>query len=256
MRIYVLTQEDSFYIPVLLDHLFSERRDVLGLGIVPGELRSNHFLRYLRFMGVRDFAMQSANLAAHRALATAGRLLPMRRSFSVEHAARRHRVPHERVPCVNAPAFVDSLRRREIDLLVSVACPQILKGELLAVPRRGAINIHGALLPDYQGLLPSFWVLANGERVTGVTVHFMSEQVDGGDVVLQRTVAIEERDTVHSLVKRSKIGVGKQLLVEAIEQIEAGAVTRKPMDGSRARYFGFPDAQAVRRFRAQGRRFI
>ena len=125
-------------------------------------------------MGPRAFTLQLANLAAHRALGLAGRLLPLRRSYSVRHAARRHRVPLERVPAVNAPDFVASLRTRAVDLLVSIACPQILRRDILAVPGQGAINLHGALLPDYRGLLPAFWVLANGETDTGATVHYMS----------------------------------------------------------------------------------
>jgi methionyl-tRNA formyltransferase len=141
-------------------------------------------------------------------------------------------------------------------LIVSVACPQIFKKELLSVPAKGAINIHGSLLPDYQGLLPSFWVLARGESRTGVTVHFIDEHIDHGDIIMQELVPIREDDTVHSLVMRSKIGVGKHVLVEAIGRIERGEVTPRKMDMSRSRYFSFPDAEAVRQFRAAGRRFI
>jgi methionyl-tRNA formyltransferase len=128
--------------------------------------------------------------------------------------------------------------------------------EKLRPSGKGAINIHGSLLPDYQGLLPSFWVLARGETRTGVTVHFIDEHIDHGDIILQELVPICEDDTVHSLVMRSKIGVGKHLLVEAIGLIERGDVTRTRMDMSRARYFSFPDTEAVHQFRALGRRFI
>ena len=252
----MLTQEDAFYIPGLLDHLFEKRPDVLGVGVVPGELRSGHLRRYFQLMGPRDFTLQVVNLAGHRACEVLGRVVPFGKSFSVADSARRHRIPLERVPKVNAPAFVASLRERQVELLVSVACPQVCKRELLAVASQGAINIHGALLPDYQGLLPSFWVLANGEAHGGVTVHYMDEQLDHGDIIAQRQVPIEARDTVHSLVKRSKIGIGKHLLVEAIEKIERGEVERRKMDAGKARYFSFPDAEAVKRFRARGRRFI
>ncbi len=90
MRIYVLTQEDAFYIPGLLDHLLEARPDVIGVGIVPGELRRGHVRRYLRLMGPRDFALQVVNLAGHRACEVLGRVVPLRRSFSVADAARRH----------------------------------------------------------------------------------------------------------------------------------------------------------------------
>jgi len=259
VRIQVLTQEDAFYIPRILDLLLEKRRDVVGVTIVPGELQAGRALRFLRMMGVRDFALQVANLAWYRVLDLLARVLPQvskSSSHSVASAARRARVPIEHVPRVNAPEFIASLRARGVDLLVSLACPQKLGRELLAVPAHGAINLHGALLPRYQGIFPSFWVLARGESETGVTVHWMDERLDHGDVLLQRTVRIEPRDTVHRLVLRSKVDVGRHVLLEALERIERGDAPRAPMDLARASYFTYPDATAVREFRARGRRFI
>jgi methionyl-tRNA formyltransferase len=256
MRIYVLTQEDAFYLPRMLDHVLAERRDVIGIGIVPGEMQPGSLKRYWTMMGPRDFLLTGVRLAAYRALAAAGRLVRLPQSYSVTGAARRHEVPFEHVPNVNANAFVESLRARDVELLVSIACPQIIRNDLLRVPPRGAINIHGALLPRYQGLLPSFWVLAEGERETGVTVHWMDEQVDHGAILLQQPVPIERRDTVHSLVRRSKVEIGKHLLVEAITAIERGDAPRVLMDHAKATYFSYPDESALRRFRARARRFI
>lgn len=256
MRIQVLTQEDAFYIPRILDLLLEKRRDVVGIAIVPGELQAGRVMRFLRMMGPRDFALQALNLAWYRLLDLLGRLLPLSSSHSVASAARRGGVALERVPRVNAPEYIASLRARGVDLLISLACPQKLSPALLAVPAHGAINLHGALLPRYQGIFPSFWVLAKGERETGITVHWMDEKLDHGDVLIQRTVAITPRDTVHSLVRRSKVDVGRHALLEALERIERGDAPRLPMDAERASYFTYPDAAAVREFRARGRRFI
>jgi methionyl-tRNA formyltransferase len=256
MRIYVLTQEDAFYIPRILETLLAKRRDVIGVGVVPGELRPGRALRYLRLMGPRDFMLQSANLAWHKARDLAARVAPGARSWSVAGAARRARVPLDHVPQVNAPAFLSGLRARGVDLIVSIACPQIFKAELLALPAHGCINLHGALLPRYRGMLPSFWVLARGEAETGVTVHWMDARVDQGDIVLQRAVPIRDDDTVHRLVMRSKVEFGRDLVIAAIEAIERGDAPRAPMDMSVASYVSFPDAAAVAEFRRRGRRFI
>lgn len=256
MRIQVLTQEDAFYLPRILDLLFERRPDVVGVAIVPGELQPGHARRYLRMMGARDFSIQLVNLAWHRIMDVLSRAVRLPHSYSVAGSARRAGVRCERVPRVNAPEFLSTLRERGVDLVVSVACPQKLQPELLALPARGCINLHGALLPRYQGVLPSFWVLAKGERETGVTVHWMDDELDHGDILLQRTLAIEPHDTVHSLVLRSKVGVGRHLLVEAIESIERGQAPRRPMDFGAASYLSYPDAAALREFRSRGRRFI
>lgn len=256
MKIFVLTQRDAFYIPLILDHLLAARRDIAGIGVVPGELEPGHVGRYLRMMGPRDFTLQSLNLVRHRLLDLGSRVLRGSRSWSVEGAARRAGVPCRVVPSVNDPAFIESLRSAGVDLLVSIACPQRLRREALAVPGRGCINLHGALLPRYQGLLPSFWVLAKGEAETGVTVHWMDEAIDHGNILLQERFAIGPQDTVHSLVTRSKVGVGRNLLVEAIRRIEQGTAPSVPVDRATASYFSYPDDDALREFRARHRRFI
>lgn len=256
MKIAVLTQEDAFYIPRILDLLLAERRDVVLVAVVPGELQPGHVQRYLRLMGVRDFVLQSANLVLHRALDVLARVVRVGPSRSVVGAANRAGVRWQHVPKVNAPAFLEQLRAEGVDLVVSVACPQKLGRELLAIPAHGAINLHGALLPRYQGMLPSFWVLAKGERETGVTVHWMDESIDTGDVLLQKVMPIEPGDTVHSLVLRSKVEVGRYLLVEAIARIERGDAPRVPMDPAQASRFSFPDDAARDEFRGRKRRFI
>jgi hypothetical protein len=76
MKIYILTQEDPFYIPRLLDHLFEQRCDVIGVGLVPGELQPGRFMRYFKLMGPRDFTLQLANAATHRGLGLVSRALP------------------------------------------------------------------------------------------------------------------------------------------------------------------------------------
>ncbi len=256
MRIQILTQTDAFYIPRLLDYLLATRRDVVGITIVPGEMRTKNVGRYLRAMGVFQFAHQVGLLLGYRTRELVAPLWPGPHSWSVRDAARRAGVPLETVPRVNAPDYLARLERRGVDLVVSVACPQRLGPALLRLPRHGCINIHGALLPRYQGMLPSFWVLARGERETGVTVHWMDERLDHGDILMQRSLAIGPDDTVHSLVLRSKIGVGSRLLVEAIAAVERGDAPRVPMDHSQARYFSFPDETALAEFRRRGRRWV
>ena len=115
MRIQVLTQEDAFYIPRILDLLLEKRRDVVGVAIVPGELQAGRALRFLRMMGPRDFALQVLNLAWYRVLDLLSRVRPLSTSHSVAAAARRGRVPIEHVPNVNAPEFVAALRARGVD---------------------------------------------------------------------------------------------------------------------------------------------
>jgi methionyl-tRNA formyltransferase len=154
---------------------------------------------------------------------------------------------------VNAPEFVAYVRDRlQPDLIVSVAASQIFKEPLLAIPPRGCINIHGALLPRYRGMLPSFWTLLNGEREGGVTVHYMSAGIDDGSILAQRRFPIHETDTVEALIGRSK-ALGADLLCDVLTRMNRGPLTTAPNNAADGTYYSFPTRTDVRRLKARGR---
>ena len=167
--------------------------------------------------------------------------------------ARGRGIPILRPASVNAPDFVahvrDTLRP---DLIVSVAASQIFKEPLLALPSRGCINIHGALLPRYRGMLPSFWTLFNGEREGGVTVHYMSAGIDDGSIIAQRRFPIHDHDTVETLIGRSK-ALGAEVLSEVLREIKRGAVATAPNNAAEGTYYSFPTRTDVLNLKARGR---
>src|SRR5205823_5731761 len=83
------------------------------------------------------------------------------------------------------------------------------------VARLGCINLHSAPLPRYQGMMPNFWTMVEGEPEAAVTVHYMVEKLDAGDIILQRAVPIRPPDSLHDLMVRSKV-VGVEALLEAV----------------------------------------
>src|SRR6202043_837367 len=91
---------------------------------------------------------------------------------------------------VNALEFLYQLRKEKTELLVSVSCPQIFRCALIDLPPKGILNIHGAILPQYRGVMPSFWMLANGERQAGVSIYFVNEEIDAGELCGQEVFAI------------------------------------------------------------------
>jgi methionyl-tRNA formyltransferase len=154
---------------------------------------------------------------------------------------------------INASDFIGTLRTRiRPDLLVSLAASQIFGRDVLEIPSQGSINLHSGPLPRYQGMMPNFWTLVNGEPQGAVTVHYMAEKLDAGDIILQRLVPIHPSDSLHSLILRSK-QIGVHALADAIQQIEQGKVRRQPMDMKQATYFSFPTRADARRLLAQGR---
>ena len=152
---------------------------------------------------------------------------------SVAELARIHQIPCLAPAAPNLPGVVATLRGLAPDLIVSVWYRRLLGPELLALPRVAALNLHGSLLPAYRGRAPLNWVLVNGERRTGVTLHHMTVQADAGDVVAQRPIDIEPDDTAVTLYTRM-VKVGVDLLLESYPAVLAGTAPRTPQDHAHA----------------------
>ncbi|MFM8412473.1 MAG: methionyl-tRNA formyltransferase [Alphaproteobacteria bacterium] len=260
LRVFVVTQEDCLFLPRFLDTVLSARRgNVVGMTILPTlmpkQTWSTTLRDHLELYGPAQFLKQSFRYAWRRGLGILGERLPLPGVHSVAAVARRHGVPIFEATSVNAQEYLDRLRALDLDVILSVNASQKFRRAILDLPRMGCINVHGALLPRYRGRLPSFWVLVNGEKETGATVHYMNEELDDGPILLQERVAIEPGDTQDDLIAKTK-SVGARLVVEAIGRLERGETETIPNDRSQATYHSFPTREDGLRLRRQGRRFL
>jgi len=259
MRIVVATQEDPFYLPPALDALCRARpRDIVGIIILPAfnEGLRDTASRLWEFYGPVDFVRLGMRFAGAKLAYRLNRVRPLTRPYSARDVAHRHGVAVYAPAKINAPEFVQTLAEEiRPDLLISVAASQILRRRVLEVPRFGCINLHSAPLPRYQGMMPNFWTMVHGEPHATVTVHYMVEKLDAGDIILQRPVPIRPEDSLHDLMVRSK-EVGVEALLEAVEQIEQGRVVPRAMDPAQATYFSFPKRVDAERLRKMGRALL
>lgn len=108
----------------------------------------------------------------------------------------------DRIASVNAPAFLDQLRGLDIELLVVASFGQLLKPELLSVPRMGCLNVHASLLPRFRGASPINMAILRGDDTTGVSFMQMEAGLDTGPVYCQYTLPILERENADSLEQR------------------------------------------------------
>jgi methionyl-tRNA formyltransferase len=255
MRIVFITCDDVFYLPRFFSRVLDDwAPETAALVLLPPlrDLKTT-VRRSYDLYGPWGFFKNSARYAVRKVGARLGSRIPALRRLSVDGVARAHGIAVLRPPSVNAPDFVAHVRDAvRPDLIVSVAASQIFKEPLLAIPPRGCINIHGALLPRYRGMLPSFWTLLNGEREGGVTVHYMSAGIDDGAIIAQRRFPIHDTDTVEALIGRSK-ALGADLLCDVLARVKKGAVKTAPNNAADGTYYSFPTRTDVRRLRALGR---
>jgi methionyl-tRNA formyltransferase len=156
---------------------------------------------------------------------------------SVRQLAASHGIPVWAPDTVNTAAWIDRVAAWEADFLFSFYYRKILCTELLTLPRHGALNLHGSLLPRYRGRCPVNWVLIHDERETGVTLHYMEEKPDRGDIVAQRAVPITDADTALTLF-RKLTDAAAALLRDTYPLLCAGSAPRRPQDDAQASYFG------------------
>ena len=148
---------------------------------------------------------------------------------SVKTLAQERGIPVFSPEKVGAAESLEALRQLEADLFVVVAYGQYIPQSVLALPPEGAINLHPSLLPKYRGSSPIQWALANGDSTTGVTILYVSEKMDAGDIICQSTVPIGPEDTANSM-EPILAQVGAELLMDAVNLIRSGAVSARPQE--------------------------
>ncbi|OGA34862.1 MAG: formyltransferase [Betaproteobacteria bacterium RIFCSPLOWO2_12_FULL_64_23] len=156
---------------------------------------------------------------------------------SVEQLARARGLPVITPENANDPALVAQIRALAPDFLFSFYYRNMLGPELLALPRRGAYNLHGSLLPKYRGRVPVNWAVIMGERETGATLHQMVEKPDAGGIVGQEAVPIGPEDTAAEVFAKVT-DTAALVLARALPGLIAGSARITPQDLSKGSYFG------------------
>ena len=136
---------------------------------------------------------------------------------------------------INDQDIVSVLKDIEPDFIVVVAFGQILKKEILDIPKYKCINVHASLLPKYRGAAPINWAIVEGEKETGITIMEMAEGLDTGDMISKVSVEIEKDDNYISMHDKLSF-LGADLLVKTIEDIKNDEAKFTPQDDSLSSY--------------------
>ena len=188
------------------------------------------------FMGTPDFARDSLEAvynAGHNILGVVtnpdrpkGRGMKLVASPVKEFAIEKNLKVFQPEKVKKNEEFISQIKDMNPDVICVVAYGKILPKDILDIPKKGSINVHGSLLPKYRGAAPIQWSVLNGDKKTGITTMYMDIGMDTGDMILKQEVEIGEDETTGELWDRlSKIG--GELLVETLKQIENGTAPRE-----------------------------
>jgi methionyl-tRNA formyltransferase len=173
----------------------------------------------------------------------------------VAATAARHGVPVRRLATVNDPAYRADLARQRVDVLLSVAAPEIFGAETLRAASL-ALNVHNGRLPEYRGMMPTFWSLVDGERELVVTIHEMAERVDAGGIVAEFPVAVAPADSAFSASVKAKVVAGRESAALLARVGTADWPVARPVEPAAGRYRSFPGRADAARMRRTGRRLV
>ncbi len=156
---------------------------------------------------------------------------------SVAELAALHGIPVITPDNPNTPEVVEQISALQPDFFFSFYYREMLKAPLLAIPKRGALNMHGSLLPKYRGRVPVNWAIISGETETGSTLHYMTEKPDNGDIVAQQAVPILPNDTALDVFQKVTVAA-EMALNAAMPALLAGQAVAVRQDLSLGGYFG------------------
>lgn len=138
---------------------------------------------------------------------------------------------------VRTEEALELMRSLAPDVLCVVAYGKILPDAMLAIPRLGAVNVHGSLLPKYRGAAPIQWSVLNGDEYAGVTTMYLAHDMDAGDIIYREATPVGEYETAGELFDRLA-AMGARLLVKTLAAMEAGSAPREEQNHAEATYVG------------------
>ncbi|MCJ8011269.1 methionyl-tRNA formyltransferase [Paenibacillus sp. KQZ6P-2] len=153
----------------------------------------------------------------------------------VKEVALEHGIPVLQPQRMRSPEAVAEIAAYKPDLIVTAAYGQIVPKALLELPANGCVNVHGSLLPKYRGGAPIQRCIINGESETGVTLMYMAEGLDTGDMIAKVKVAIDEEDTSGTMFEKLSIA-GAALLKEQMPRLASGRLEAEVQDEQQATY--------------------
>ncbi len=262
MKIHVITQNVPLYIHIslnkFLEAINNTSYEISGITVLSTD-GGKSFTKILKerynLYGLVDFLKGIYYIMINKLLSYTFYIFPVKKCFSLKNVSDKYSLKEVKVKSINSDEFIKYIKDNKIDLIISIAAPEIFKKDILNAPLKGCLNYHSSLLPKYRGRQPLFWAMLNGEKEVGVTIHEMDELLDNGPIVVQKKVPIDENDSLHSLYLKT-IEVGYKALIEAIEIVDKNSKERILNDSTKATFYSFPTKEHGRLFRKKGKRFF
>ncbi|KQC13007.1 MAG: hypothetical protein APR63_01575 [Desulfuromonas sp. SDB] len=239
--------DEPVYTNAFISKVIAERKDdIIGLATSKGNrikakgkrVNFAYAVTLLIIMGIIGSFKVSLLIIDFKIRCRFSRFFLYIRSPSIIQTAKEAGIPAWEIESVNNEAFIQELKSLKPDIIINQA-QEILSEKFISIPLKGVLNRHASLLPRNRGRLTPFWVLLNQEKETGVSIHFVTAEVDQGDIIAQSRFPVDNNDNFLSLAQKG-YDVAADLMLQSLDEIEREVNILIYNDPDKANYHSTP----------------
>ena len=204
-RVFIITQDEPFYIPKMLRYLIENSKDdfkIVGYTILKPHRKNKNILHWI-LERTRIYSLVELVIVVWAIIIVKIFNLFGNR-FSGRQIFQQSSIKEITTSDINAKYYLESLLQLDIDIIISISCPQLFGVKLLEIAKLGCINAHGTLLPRHRGVFGSWWTLYCGDNEAGATIHSMELRLDAGEIMWQKEFSVKNDDTQYSIAYKTK----------------------------------------------------
>ncbi len=255
MKIFIITMDDPVQTYSFIKKIIDNRlNDIVGIAVPKGnrltigkkKSKFVYLLSLLLIMGLPAFIKNSFITLCFKFRSVFYKI-GLSKNPSILNYAKSKGINTYNIKTPNSRKFQYILKKMDIDVIINQS-QNIIKKNLLDIPKIGVINRHNALLPKNRGRLTPFWVLYKNEKKTGVSIHFVNEGIDAGDIIVQKEYFVTKKDTFNSLVKKN-YKIAPNSMLEALNILEKDNYKLLPNKDKFATYNTTPSFKEAFKFR-------
>jgi methionyl-tRNA formyltransferase len=261
LRVFIVSQEEPFYIPKVIRYLVEHQNENFEI------VGASRLQPHRKNKTMKDWLLERTQIYTYwelfittcffiyckigfKILAKMGVDNP----FSVKHVYAKNAINEIETNDINSPFYLTKLRELKIDVVLSISPPQLFGKDLLNLPNKVCLNAHGTLLPRHRGVFGSWWMLFNGDKEIGTTIHTMVEKLDAGEIVWQKEIPMPAQPTQYAIAYHTK-KIMAEGLVETLNKLNVKSldVIKSPYQES---YHRAPTKEQGRSFHKKGLRVV
>ncbi len=256
MRIFITTMDEPVYMNPFIGKIIAKRKDdIIGLATSKGgrlkakgrRVNIGYAFTLFIIMGFFGSLRMALLMLNFKIRCYLSRFFIIIRSPSIIQKAKNAGIPTWEVESINSEEFIQELNTIKPDLIINQA-QEILSERFISIPKIGVLNRHASLLPRNRGRLTPFWVLFNQEKETGVSIHFVTVEVDQGDIIAQKKFSVDKNDTFLTLTQKG-YDIAPDLVLQSLDIIEKGKYHLIRNDPEKANYHSTPSLKDAINYR-------